>query len=378
VRRRRRQEVESSPSSESESGPESFLGLGGACSENLNVRDEPLARTGRSCSPGNALENVERETVAGRRVIASAVKVSRAPIRARTRTRTRTRGFHLAVLAAALAFAGCRCKGETKVGEKRAFACAEVPSKDEKKELDLGDGKRLIRDGVRASVRGLADDAPVAITSFDGGAAELAVPAGTGALFVVGLGGLPRDVLARSLTAMSKRVSLVVAVMGPEDEVDVARSAIADAGPRVVDGSSVRAFALAGLELVTVPGSDDPASLAEHGRGCVVRVEDVKALAQKLGARGRPRVALVYAAPSRNSARPLANDALASVSAWLVGGPLDDDAPEELAIPEGGRAPLIAIPRATLPRTSSNPGVTPPGMIMLRAEGTTVQLKREP
>ncbi len=275
-------------------------------------------------------------------------------------------------------FAGCRCKGETKVGEKRAFACAEVPSRDSHQEVDLGDGKRLIRDGVRASVRGVADDAAVAITSFDGGAGDLAVPSGTSAVFVVGLGGLPRDALAAALTALSKRAPLVVAVMGPEDEVDLARGAIGDAGARVVDGGAIRAFALAGLEIVTVPGSDDPASLADHGRGCVIRPEDTRALMQKLGAHAKPRVALVYSAPSRDPARPLATDAITEVSAWLVGGPLDSDAPADLAIAQGARAPLIPVPRAQRPRTSSTPGLTPAGFILLRADGTTVQLKREP
>jgi hypothetical protein len=277
-----------------------------------------------------------------------------------------------------IAFAGCRCKGETKIGEKRAFACAEVPSKDAHEEIDLGDGKRLIRDGVRVTVRGVTEDAPVAITSFEGGAADLSVPSGTSAVFVIGLGGLSREALAKALTATSKRVPLVVAVMGPEDEVDLARAAIGDAGARVVDGGSLRAFSLAGLEIVTVPGSDDPASLAEHGRGCVIRPEDTRALMQKLGAHSRPRVALVYATPSRDPARPLANDALTEVASWFVGGPIDSDAPSELAIAQGSHAPLIAIPRARAPRTSSTPGLTPPGMLLLRAEGTTVQFKRDP
>jgi hypothetical protein len=274
--------------------------------------------------------------------------------------------------------AGCRCRGETKVGEKRAFACAEVPSKDTHQEIDLGDGKKLIRDGVRASVRGVPEEAAVAITSFEGGAADLAVPSGTAAVFVVGLGGLSRDKLATALTATSKRVPLVVAVMGPEDDVQVARSAISDAGARVVDGGVVRVFALAGLELVTVPGSDDPASLAEHGRGCVVRAEDTRALAQKLGPKIKPRVAVVYAAPSRDPARPLANDAIPEVSTWVVGGPLDSDAPPELSVTQGAFAPSIAVPRASKPRTSSTPGLTPPGMLLARADGTTIQLRREP
>jgi hypothetical protein len=283
----------------------------------------------------------------------------------------------LALVLCALSLAGCRCKGETKIGEKRGFACAEVPSKDAHRELDLGDGKRLIQDGVRASIRGVPDDAAIAITSFDGGAADVALPNGFSAVFVVGLGALPRDALAAALTATSKRAPLVVAIMGAGDEVDLARGAISDAGVRVVDGGAIRAFAVAGLEVVTVPGSDDPASLPDHGRGCVVRPEDVRALAQKVGARARPRVAIVYAAPTRDAARPLATDALPEVSAWMVGGPLDRDAPPELAIAQGSHAPLIPIPRARVSRTSSTPGLTPPGFLVLRASGTTIELKRE-
>lgn len=270
---------------------------------------------------------------------------------------------------------GCRCRGE-KVGDKRALACAEVPSKSEHKELDLGEGRRLLRDGARATLTGTSAETPAAITSFEGGAADLTVPE-VSAVFVVGLGGLSRAALAPALTALSKRAP-VVAVMGPGDDVDGARAAMSDAGARVIDGSITRAFALAGVEIVTIPGSDDPASLAEHGRGCVVRADDVRALAQVLGPKSKPRVSLVYAAPSRDPARPVATDALSDVTAVLVGGPLDRDAPSELAIAPREPVPMIAVPGAASARTTSSPGVIAPGYLLVRAEGANLMLKREP
>lgn len=284
----------------------------------------------------------------------------------------------LALFVVAALSAGCRCKGDTKVGEKRAFACAEVPSRDAHDEVDLGEGKRLVRDGVRASIKGVPDDAPVAVTSFEGGAGEPALPSNVGAVFVVGLGRLPREALAQALSSLAKKVPVVVAVAGPEDEVDLVRAAIADAGKRVVDGGVIRAFSLGGLEVVTIPGSDDPSTIAEHGRGCVVRAEDVRALSQKLGPRApnRPRVALVYAAPGRDPGNPRANDALAEVSAWLVGGPLDRDGAVELALAPGAAPPLLPIPRAVAPRTTSTPGLVPPGFVLLEARGGIVQMKR--
>lgn len=265
---------------------------------------------------------------------------------------------------------GCRCRGE-KVGDKRAVACAEVPSKDSHVETDLGSSKRLIRDGVRATIRGVAEETPIAVTSFEGGAADVAATAS--AIFVIGLGALARNDLASALTTLAKRAP-VIAVMGPADDVDVARAAIADAN--VIDGSVVRAFAIAGLEVVTIPGSDDPASLPEHGRGCLVRAADVKALAGKLS-KGRPRVALVYAAPSRDPARPVATDGLPDVAAWIVGGPLDRDPLGELTLPPGARAPMIPSPRALAARTTSSPGVVAPGYVLVRADGPNIVFKYE-
>lgn len=280
------------------------------------------------------------------------------------------RGCQVA-LAALLSVSGCRCRGE-KVGDKRAVACAEVPTRDAHDELDLGAGKRLIRDGVRASITGVADETPIAVTSFEGGATDVDFGA-VSAIFVVGLGGLGRSTLATALTALTKRAPMVVAVMGPGDEVDLSRAAIGDA--HVVDGSAIRAFAIAGIELVTIPGSDDPASLPENGRGCVVRADDIRALAQKLGARSRPRVAVAYAAPSRDPARPTASDGLGDVSAWLIAGPLDRDAPSEQLI-TSGPPPLIPIPRVSAVRTTSTPSVVAPGYVLVRAEGTAIQIKR--
>jgi len=310
--------------------------------------------------------------------------------------RHRQEGRLLILALAAALSSGCRCKGDTKVGDKRAFACAEVPSRDTHEETDLGDGKRLVRDGVRAIVRGVPDDAPTVVTSFEGatgatdsegGSAgvlparrpiELPVPNGVAAVVVVGLGRLAREPLAAALSALAKKAPLVVAVAGPEDEVDFVRAAIADAGKRVVDGGVVRALAISNLELVVVPGSDDPSSIAEHGRGCVVRVEDVRALASKLGppVQGKPRVALVHAAPSRDPQKPMANDALNDVTAWLVGGPLDRDGAVELAIPPGVSAPLLPVPRTTAPRTTSTPSLVPPGFLLLRGDGGILLIKR--
>ncbi len=296
------------------------------------------------------------------------------------RRRQAGQGLSLLVLGAALS--GCRCRGDTNVGDKRAYACAEVPGRDAHVEIDLGDGKRLVRDGVRAALRGVPEDAPALVTSFEGAAAtgsiDLAVPDGVAVVFVVGLGALPREVLSKALAALAKRVPLVVAAPGPADEVDVVRSAIADAGKRVVDGGEVRALAVAGLEVVVVPGSDDPSAIAEHGAGCVVRVEDVLALAQRLGPRvgGKARVALVYAAPSRDPAAPRANDALAEVSAWLVAGPLDRDGAVELALPPGAPPPMLPLPRATAPRTTSTPGLVPPGFVLLKGDAGVVHLRR--
>lgn len=293
--------------------------------------------------------------------------------------RRRQEGRLLIALALSAAVSGCRCKGETKIGDKRAFACAEVPSKDAHDEIDLGDGRRLVRDGVRAVLRGVPEDQPVLITSFDGGAAEVPVPSGVAAAFVVGLGRLPREPLAKALGAIAAKTPVVVALAGPEDEVDLVRGAIGDAGKRVVDGGVVRALSIANVEVVSVPGSDDPSSIAEHGRGCVVRAEDVRALASKLGppSKERPRVAVVYAAPSRDPARPLASDALTDVGAWLVGGPLDRDGAVELALPAGAPAPLLPVPRAAAPRTTSTPGLIPRGFLLLRADGGVIQIRRE-
>ncbi len=289
----------------------------------------------------------------------------------------------LALLACSVAASGCRCgKGETKIGEKRAFACAEVPSKDAKSEVDLGDGKRLVRDGVRVELRGVAPDAPVAVLSFDGGASELALSPDLAAVFVVGLGALPREPLARALGALAKKVPLVVVVAGPEDEIDQVRAALADGGPRVVDGGVLRIFALAGLELVTLPGSDDPSTLPDHGRGCVLRRDDAQALAAKLGISPpqRPRLVLSWAAPSRGKDRPVAADALSNVTGWIIAGPLDRDVPAELVVAAGASSVLVPTPRASIPRTTSTPSLVPPGWLVVRADpaqgGPGVSIRR--
>ncbi len=288
----------------------------------------------------------------------------------------------IAAIALASAIApGCRCKGGTKVGDKRAFACAEVPAKDEASEIDLGGGAKLVRAGVRAELRGVADG-PVAITSFEGGSAGAeqppAPPAGVAAAIVVGLGGLPRASLAAALTSIAKSAPLVVVASGPQDEVDVVRAAIGDAGPRVVDGGLVRALSVGGLEAVTLPGSDDPSTLPDHGRGCILRDEDVKALAAKLGpkAEGRPRLAVAFAAPSRDPSGPGVLDALGDVAAWAIAGPIDAHADPVLVLPPGARAPLVPVPRAIAARTTSAPAVVPPGWLVARAHEGGLRLSR--
>jgi hypothetical protein len=279
------------------------------------------------------------------------------------------------ILALVLASGACRRKGDTKVGEKRAYACGEVPSRDSKSEIDLGEGKKLVRDCVRAELRGVPAEAPLLVTSLDGGKGAPQIPAGVSAVFVVGLGGLHREPLAEILRAASKSAPLVVAVAGPEDEIDLVREAIADAGSRVVDGGVIRAFSLAGLEAVTLPGSDDPAALGEHGRGCVLRESDVKALAAKIGAATKPRVVVAWAPPSRDKSRPLAADSIGAASAFFIGGPLDVDAAPDLDLPAGAPVPLLPIPRATAPRTTSTPGLVPPGALRVRATGTTIEVR---
>lgn len=277
---------------------------------------------------------------------------------------------------------GCRCKGDTKVGDKRAFACAEVPTKDDKADVDLGGGAKLVRVGVRAELTGVPDG-PIAITSLqgvgEGGVGPTAPPAGVAAAIVVGLGGLPRAGLAAALSSFAKAAPLVVVASGPQDEVDVVRAAIGDAGPRVVDGGLVRALSVAGVEAVTLPGSDDPSTLPDHGRGCVLRVEDVKALAAKLGpaTAGRPRLAVAFAAPSRDEQRPGALDGLADVAAWAIAGPLDADADPDLTLAPGARAPLVPVPRATGARTTSVPAVVPAGWLLARAQEGALRLYRE-
>ena len=72
--------------------------------------------------------------------------------------------------------------------------------------------------------------------------------------------------------------------------------------------------------------------------------------------------------------RPVTEDA--EVSAWLVGGPLDRDGAVELALAPGAAPPLLPIPRAVAPRTTSTPGLVPPGFVLLEARGGIVQMKR--
>lgn len=310
------------------------------------------------------------------------------------------RAAPLVALALAIAAApSCRCRGKASVGDKQGYSCAEVPAKDAHEEIDLGGGQKLVRDGVRADVRGLPADAFAAVTSFETGIAPIGFPTpAPSVVFVVGLGGvagIDRGSLAAGLSMLAQRAALVVAVAGPADDLDAVRAAIADAGKRVVDGAVFRAFRIGGVELVTLPGGDDPPAIPEHGRGCVLRLEDVRALAQKLGAASSPRVAIAWSAPGRDAAHPSPADALPGVTAWLVAGPADDAWASPLEIGSSSSsasapapaassasspastsaAPIVAVPRARTPRTTSAPARIAPGATTIRFENGTLVLR---
>jgi hypothetical protein len=304
------------------------------------------------------------------------------------------RAAPLVALALAIAAApSCRCRGKASVGDKQGYSCAEVPAKDAHEELDLGGGQKLVRDGVRADLRGVSADAFAAVTSFETGVAPIALPTPPPSIvFVVGLGGaagLDRGSLAAGLSMLAQQAALVVAVAGPADDLDVVRAAIADAGKRVVDGAIFRAFRVGGVELVTLPGGDDPPAIPEHGRGCVLRLEDARALAQKLGAASAPRVAIAWSAPGRDAAHPSPADALPGVSAWIVAGPADDAWASPLEVgpvsaaatasssapPPTSPPPIVAAPRARTARTTSAPARIAPGATLVRVENGALVLR---
>lgn len=305
-----------------------------------------------------------------------------------------TRGGAAAVLALALAVAAtpsCRCRGKTSVGDKQGYACAELPAKDAHEEVDLGGGRKLVRDGVRAELRGLGADATAVVTSFETGVAPVALPQGDVVALVAGLGGLDRGSIAAGLSSLAQRAVVVIAVAGPGDDLDAVRAAIGDGGKRVIDGAIVRALRVGGAELVTLPGGDDPPALPEHGRGCVLRAEDARALGQKLGPATVPRVVVAWGAPGRDAARPTPADLIPGVTAWLVAGPADDawGTPLELgAAPAGSSAatpaasiapptsaPIVAVPRARTPRSTSAPARIAPGAVTLRVENGALVLR---
>lgn len=292
----------------------------------------------------------------------------------------RARGAAALALVASLAAApSCRCRGKTSVGGKQGYACAEIPAKDVHEETDLGDGRRLVRDGVRAELKGLADGAFAAVTSFETGVAPVSFASAPAVVFVAGLGGLDRGSLAAGFSNLAQRVGLVVVVAGPGDDLDAVRAAIADAGKRVVDGATVRALRVGGVELVTLPGGDDPPAIPEHGRGCVLRLEDARALGLKLGAPAIPRVLVTWTAPGRDPSRPSPADLVPGVSAWLVAGPADDEWSAPLEIPVGASAsiapPIVPTPRARTPRTTSAPARIGPGAVTVRVENGAIVLR---
>lgn len=298
--------------------------------------------------------------------------------------RRRARGVAALVALGALSAAACKKPGNTEVAGKRAYACAEVLDDDPHEEADLGAGRALIRSGAHAEVRGLPEAPIVVVTSFDQGAAPLSLSREGEALppidvaFVVGADALERGPLTVALQSMLHAGELVVVVAGPEDDLDAVRGAVADAGKQVVDGSAVRDFVVGGAELLTLPGSDDPSTLPAHGRGCLLRAEDVAALVHKVGPAQppRPRIAIVWEAPSRSIAHPAAADAIVDASAWLVAGPLDVDAPASVKLVAGVAAPLLPIPRARVARTTSTPGVIAAGAILVRAPSDGLELLR--
>jgi hypothetical protein len=303
----------------------------------------------------------------------------------------------LALASAAAVTPSCRCRGKASVGDKQGYACAEVPSKDAHDEVDLGAGRKLVRDGVRAEIRGLAADAQAIVTSFETGVAPVALPAGPGqsdlVVVVAGLGGVDRGSLAAGLSTIAQRAVLVIAVAGPGDDLDVVRAAIGDAGKRVVDGAVVRAVRVGGVELVTLPGGDDPPALPEHGRGCVLRPDDARALAQKLGPAAAPRAIVAWSAPGRDPAHPTPADLVPDATVWLVAGPADDawGSPLELGAsasaappassasssptPAALRAPIVPVPRARTPRSTSAPARVAPGFVTLRVENGALVLR---
>jgi hypothetical protein len=268
-----------------------------------------------------------------------------------------------------------------------------------------------VRDGVRAELRGLPADAPTLVTSLEGGRADLPpLPLGeiAAVVVVVGLGALDRSELTSAFRGFLQRGAVMMAVAGPQDDVEAVRGALGDVGKRALDGSLVRALVVGGVEVVALPGSDDASSLADHGRGCVLRAGDARALSARLGGArvGRPRVVASWSAPGRDPSAPVAADFVGEASAWLIGGPLDHDAPAETIIvlptadavssaagassttadvggvngngTRGTPPPLLPIPRANVARTTTTPGVIPRGAVVIRTRDGALQFALVP
>jgi hypothetical protein len=310
----------------------------------------------------------------------------------------------LLVLGGAAAL-GLACRGSEKVGDKRGYACAEVSTKDDRAEIELG-GAKLVRVGPRGELA-VGPGAAIAVASLEGGPPldldRVKPPPEVAIAFLVGLGGLPRAALVEILRALSQAAPIVV-VPGPRDEPEVVRAA-AKEFPRVIDGTVLRALVATtgegatGIEIVTMPGADDPASLSDHGRGCVLREIDARTLAGRLGppARGRPRIVVSYGSPARTSSTagpptgteqgktaldafhlpppdPSADDHR-GIAGWIVAGPVDTDAVDALVLADGASAPRIPMPRLGTPRTTSAPAVVPPGWLLLDAREGAVGMR---
>jgi hypothetical protein len=330
----------------------------------------------------------------------------------RSLSKALSRGLVAASVTLLIGTAGCRCRGTTKVGDRRAFTCAELPSeKDARETRDLGGGLSASREGFRVAIRGAPEAAILAFTSLEGegeleeaanpspvapsasastnapssvssSAAPKASAGGASSgsevaptiRWVVGLGRRSSGELGRALSRLAKDVGALVVVAGPSDDWESARATIATLGPRVLDGSLARVVTVGGVEVVAFPGSDDPSSLAKDDRGCVLRVDDVKALAARLGPAdpARPRVVVAWSRPSRGSGATVAAlDAWPPPRMWLVAGPLDDDLPEIARWAPDASPPLLPVPRAFAPRTGSRGSFVAPGEVRLdRIEAT--------
>lgn len=291
-------------------------------------------------------------------------------------------GVAAALLVGVVALTVRRWRRTTSVGDRRALVCAEIAPARSVDEVKLANGKLLRRVGPAGELVGEGDAAAVAITSLDG---SVGVARWTGAaiepppslLVVAGLGARTRAQLDAAIAGIRAIAPAIVLVAGPEDDVDEVREAITDAGRGVVDGGLWRSLRVGAIELVFVPGSDDPSELPDHGRGCASKSDDGAALQAALGpGRGGHRIVVAHAAPHAATAPGLV-DGLASVEAWIASGPIDADFPDPISIVAGSTEPALRLPAPRLDRarTTSTPGVVAAGFVLARVEGGALTLR---